>query len=129
MDSSDTWLAEKAFKCSNLTGHPEPQSKCAFGPLYDSTKSKTYTVDPHRNFNISYADGEYLTGTVAFETVTVGGMTVRKQEMGIVTNAAFLGDTVSSGLIGLAYPALTSVYHGTNPAKDGASNRASYNPV
>lgn len=112
-----------------MTGYPEPQSTCAFGTLYDSTKSKTYAVDPNKNFNISYASGEHLTGTVAFETVTVGGLTVTEQEIGVVTNAAFLGDTVSSGVIGLAYPGLTAVFNGTNPAADGLGTKASYNPV
>ncbi|KAF7977109.1 hypothetical protein HWV62_4709 [Athelia sp. TMB] len=127
--SSDTWLAEKGFKCFNLTSYPEPQSTCAFGPLYNPKSSKTYTLDPNKNFNISYGDGEFLTGTVALETVTVGGLTVTKQEMGVVNSAAWEGDTVNSGLMGLAYPGLTSVYNGTNPDKDGPKNIASYNPV
>ncbi|KZP04844.1 acid protease [Athelia psychrophila] len=127
--SSDTWLAEKAFKCHNLTGYPVPQSTCAFGPLYNPKKSKTYAVDPNRNFNISYGGGEFLTGTVAFETITVGGMTVTKQEIGVVNSAAWEGDTINSGLMGLAYPNLTSVYKGTNPDNDGVNNTEFYNPV
>ncbi|KAF7971938.1 hypothetical protein HWV62_19387 [Athelia sp. TMB] len=127
--SSDTWLAEKGFKCFNLTSYPEPQSTCAFGSLYDPSKSKTYALDPNRNFNISYGDGEFLTGTVAFETVTVGGLTVKKQEIGVVNKAAWEGDTVNSGLMGLAYPNLTSVFTGTNPDLDGVNNTAPYNPV
>lgn len=126
---SDTWLADKGFKCFNLTSYPEPQSTCAFGPPYDQSKSKTYTVDPNKNFNISYGDGEFLTGTVGFETVTVGGMAVTKQEIGLVTNAAWQGDTVNSGLMGLAYPGLTSVYNGTNPDADKVGSSALYNPV
>ncbi|KAF7971953.1 hypothetical protein HWV62_19417 [Athelia sp. TMB] len=127
--SSNTWLAEKDFKCTNLTGYLEPQSTCAFGPLYDPKSSTTYTPDPNQNFKISYGDGAHLTGTVAFETITVGGMTVKRQEMGVVNNAAWEGDTVSSGLIGLAYPGATSVYNGTNPNKDGPANYAPYNPL
>jgi hypothetical protein len=41
----------------------------------------------------------------------VAGLTVKAQEIGVVDKAAFNGDGVSSGLIGLAYPGLTSVYN------------------
>lgn len=112
-----------------MTSYPESQSTCAFGPLYQPAKSKTYTVDPNLNFNISYGDGEFLTGTVAFETVNLGGMVVTKQEIGVVNNAAWLGDTISSGLIGLAFPHLTSVYNGTDPDADTAATGIPYNPV
>lgn len=112
-----------------MTSHPEPQSVCAFGPIFDQSKSKNYTADAKKNFNISYGDNEFLTGTVGFDTVTVGGMTVTKQEIGLVTKAAWEGDGVSSGLMGLAYPGLTSVFNGTNPDKDGPKNWARYKPL
>lgn len=126
--SSDTWLAKTGFSCYNLTSYPEPQSECEFGPLYNPADSKTYKVDSDKNFNISYGDGEFLTGTVAFETVTVAGLTVTNQEIGVVTDAAWEGDGVSSGLIGLAYPGLTSVFNGTDPDDDSLSNLDEYDP-
>lgn len=86
-------------------------------------------VDSDKNFNIMYGSGEVVSGTVAFETITVGEMTVTKQEMGVVTSASFLGDTVSSGVIGLAYPGLTAIFNGTNTSADGLSNKANYNPL
>jgi hypothetical protein len=69
-----------------------------------------------------------LTGTVGFDTVTVGGLTVTQQEIGLVDKAAWIGDVVNSGLFVLAYPGLTSVYNGTDPNKDGSANIAEYNP-
>lgn len=80
-----------------IFSYPEPQSVCAFGPAFVQSESKTFVADPNKNFNISYGDGEFLTGTVGFDTVTVGGLTATKQEIGIVTNAAWEGDTVNSG--------------------------------
>lgn len=75
----------------------EPVSECAFGTAgFDTTKSSTYTPDPNKNFNISYGDGEFLTGVVGFDTVTVGGLTVKKQEIGLVTNAAWEGNDETS---------------------------------
>lgn len=111
------------------SSYPEPQSECAFGTTgFDQSKSTTFTDDPNKNFNISYGDGEFLTGTVAFETVTVGGMTVKNQEIGLVTDAAWLGDGINSGLLGLAYSGLTSVYNGTDPDDDSSSNSDPYTP-
>ncbi|KAJ7124372.1 acid protease [Mycena epipterygia] len=109
--SSDTWLAEKGFACFNLTGHPEPVSTCAFGTQgFDIHQSKSFQPYPNTSFSISYGDGEYLSGAAAFETVSVGGLTVTHQEIGVVSSAAWIGDGINSGLLGLAYPSLTSVH-------------------
>jgi hypothetical protein len=87
--SSDTWLAQKGFKCFNLTSYPEPEAECSFGSAgFSPSKSKTFKTDTSRNFNISYGDGEFLTGTVGFDTVTVANLSVTHQEIGVVTNAA-----------------------------------------
>ena len=56
-------------------------------------------------------------------------MTVKRQEMGVVNRAAWEGDTVTSGVMGLAYPGVTSVYNGTNPDEDGPASYAPYNPL
>ena len=75
-----------------------------------------------------HSAGEFLTGEVGTDTVTVGGLTVAKQEIGLVTNAAWTGDGVNTGLMGLAYPDLTSVFNGTNPDNDTPAVRDRYNP-
>ncbi|KAF7332955.1 Acid protease [Mycena venus] len=108
--SSDTWFPEMGFACFNLSGHPEPVSTCAFGSEgFDSRISNSYQAYPNTTFSISYGDGEYLSGSAAFETVSVGGLTVKHQEIGVVSSAAWVGDGINSGLLGLAYPELTSV--------------------
>ena len=50
------------------------------------------------------------------------------EEVGVVTKAFWFGDSVSSGLMGLCYPGLTSVYNTTNPNNDSSSNVEEYNP-
>jgi hypothetical protein len=52
--SSDTWLAEKGFTCINLASQKQPESECAFGPLYDTSQSKSFKAIPNKNFNITY---------------------------------------------------------------------------
>lgn len=73
---------------------------------------------PNENFNITYGDGEFLTGFMGYENVEVGGITVDKQEVALVNRAYWEGDNITSGLMGFAYPSLTSAFKGTNPAVD-----------
>jgi aspergillopepsin I len=102
--SSDTWIAETGFQCANITNSaPLPEADCNFGPTYNVTD--TFKQIPDENFNITYGGGEFLTGIVGTEEVTLAGLTV-KQEVALVNYAAWEGDGTTSGLIGLAYPAL-----------------------
>ena len=126
--SSDTWLAETGFQCVNVTtSAPQPEADCLFGPTYSITK--TFTQIPDENFNITYADGEFLTGILGREQVTLAGITVFNQEVAVVDYAAWFGDGVSSGLIGLAFPAITSAYAGDDPTVDSSSTQEIYNPI
>ncbi|KAJ3990171.1 aspartic peptidase domain-containing protein [Lentinula detonsa] len=125
--SSDTWAPQVGYACFNLENKPVSQSQCAFGTAgFDTNASTTFRTDPGTNFNIEYADGEFLSGTVGFETVTVGNMAVANQEIGVVNKAAWDGDGFNSGLIGFASPNLTFVFNGTNPNDD--DTQLPYNP-
>lgn len=127
LGSSDTWLAGKGFQCVNVTtGADEPESDCLFASTY--TIEPPFKQIPDVNFNITYGDGEFLTGIFGIEPVTVAGITVKNQQVAVVDFAAWFGDGVSSGLIGFAFPSITSQYAGTNPALDTITN-IPYNPV
>ena len=124
--SSDTWLVSSGFTCVNQTTNATlTEADCLFGPYYNIDTS--FTQIPNENFNLSYADGEYLNGIVGYDSVTLAGITVPKQEVGVVTLAAWDGDGVSSGLVGLAFQTLTSAYPGTNVSADNqTTNRIKY---
>lgn len=127
--SSDTWLIQSGFQCASVGRRPTalPESACEFGPPY--TISSTFEQVQGENFNISYSDGETLTGIVGTEHVTLGGITVKNQEVGLVNYAAWTGDASSSGLIGLAFPNITSVFSGSDPALDNDSKAVAYSPL
>lgn len=130
--SSDTWLVETGFTCVDYTTNfTIAESQCHFGAPV--APSSTFVSIPNTNFNISYADGEYLNGHVGTDTVTFGGITVPKQEVSLAYLAGWFGDTFSSGLVGLAFPSITSVYSGSDPRQDVASTRGSnqipYSPL
>ncbi|KAF7845752.1 hypothetical protein BT93_L0782 [Corymbia citriodora subsp. variegata] len=87
---------------------------------------------PNENFNISYADLEYLNGIVGYETVTLAGIEVAHQEVALAQLAGWSGDNITSGLVGLAYPSITSAYAGTVALADNFSDPSShlvYSPI
>lgn len=47
---------------------------------------------------------------MGFESISVGGVKVRKQEFGLVNEAGWPGDNVTGGVFGLGFPDITSVY-------------------
>jgi hypothetical protein len=65
---------------------------------------------------------------MGYETVTLGGITVPRQEIAAVDFAAWYGDGYTSGLVGLAYPDITSAYIGTDPHNDSSKNSIPVSP-
>jgi len=124
--SSDTWLIQNGFKCVNDQGATQPASACNFGPIYNGSFSPDNLV-PDTNFNISYGDGEFVTGRFGYADITVAGIKVPHQQAALGNYAYWNGDGISSGLLGLAYASITSQYAGSDPTKDG--QRVEYDPI
>jgi len=78
--SSDTWLIQSGFTCVDVNGQKQSDSTCNFGPPFTGTYD--HGQISNKNFNISYGDGEFVSGTVGYEDVTLAGLTVSKQEVG-----------------------------------------------
>lgn len=124
--SSDTWLAQTDFECINLTtGGTQPEADCHFGKLYNHSSSFSQITD--ENFKITYASGETLMGTLGRTAGRLASITVDNQEIAAVTAAAWGGDGLSTRIMGLAFPAITSAFQGTNPALDSPSTQV--NPI
>jgi hypothetical protein len=101
------------------------ESECTLGPLF----SGAYTGGQigNVNFNGTYG-GAFVAGTFGFENVTFAGLTVQNAQVSSVTTAHFTVPNVS-GLIGLAFPALTSEYPGTDPTDDQVKQIIAYEPI
>lgn len=126
--SSDTWLAETGYQCVDATTQAlRPESYCDFGTLYNV--SSTFKQIPNENFNIEYGDGEFLTGIFGTEQVTIAGITVKNQQVALANYAGWYGDGIASGILGLAFPALTSAYAGNDPSHDSQATEIPYNPI
>ncbi|PYH83285.1 acid protease [Aspergillus uvarum CBS 121591] len=105
--SSDLWLVEEGFTCLSENGKQVSESTCAFGPTWSPTSS--FAKISGEEFSISYGDGEFATGVMGKDEVTLAGISV-EQELAGVTEAYWAGDGTTSGLVGLAYPGITSAY-------------------
>ncbi|KAI4197567.1 MAG: hypothetical protein LQ346_002972 [Caloplaca aetnensis] len=126
--SADTWLVETEYDCVSPTGLTTlPRSSCGLGPSY--TRTSTFEQIQGQNFKISYGDGEFVSGLMGEEAITLGGITVKDQHFGLVNTANWRGDKISSGLLGLSFANNTRAYNGTNPRFDGEYNRVAYNPL
>lgn len=69
-----------------------------------------------------------MTGVFGYENVTVAGITV-EQQVALVNYSYWFGDSVTSGLMGLSYPLLTSAYAGSDPSADTEDSQVVYNPI
>lgn len=126
--SADTWLPRTGYQCSApVTGDFLPQSRCGLADTY--TPSSTFRPIQNQNFHIEYTNGEELTGTFGYERIEVAGITVRDQQFAVVDNAGWRGDTATSGILGLAFPAATRAYAGTDISYNDASTQRIYNPI
>lgn len=117
--SSDTWLAQKGFQCVTINGTDTAEANCYFGPLYNGTFTEGEVSDA--NFNITYGDGEFLTGDFGYTDICIGNITVKHQQVALVSEAYWEGDGMTSGLMGLAYSSLTSKFAGDNPTIDNSN--------
>ena len=128
--SSDIWVPRNTFQCLNATDNSIlPQEKCLFNKTYNI--SSTFQQVPDQNFGVRYGSG-IATGVLGVEIVTFGGLTVENQTIGVVDKTTDVGDGNDSGVLGLAYPYLTSAHPGTNYSNDSVSlwsNRIPYNPL
>ncbi|KAE9368001.1 acid protease [Stipitochalara longipes BDJ] len=93
--SSNLWLVNTGFQCRMSGG-------CNLGKTY--TPSPTFELLPNVTFHDNYGSGENVTGIVGFDTVTLGDITVKGQDIGLAESGSFYAPGQISGLMGLAYP-------------------------
>ncbi|PYH86267.1 acid protease [Aspergillus uvarum CBS 121591] len=127
--SSDTYVVRTGFQCINATTNLEiPEADCLYSPQ-TYNQSSTYRPIPNETFGVQYGNG-IASGVMAYEDITLAGITVKGQAVGIADHSNPMGDGANSGVLGLAYPSLTSAHPGNDT--DNTTffyNRAVYSPV
>jgi hypothetical protein len=125
--SADTWAIRPDFECIDYANQSLAQSSCMFGPPYPND-FQYGEVSPTQHMYLRYADGEIIAGPMGYSDVTLGNITVTKQEICLANTTNWYGNNVTSGLIGLAYPSLTNSYLGTGLNHNGG-DRIEYSPL
>lgn len=123
--SSDTWAVQDGFKCENNYGEVHSQMACGFGkPFLEGFSGETLN-DVH--FKVAYGSGEEASGPMGFSDIACGGMAVSQTQVGLANRTYWHGNNITSGILGLAYPSLTSAFFG--PIGDEAPwNTVTYPP-
>ena len=130
--SSDTWVVQSGFRCIDASDNnmEQPEAACGYAATYDITP--TFQPVDDQTFGVKYGTGIAM-GTVGTEDITMGGITVPSQTVGIVNSTDDdVGDGLQSGILGLGYPSLTSAHPGHNYPNDSTSlitNRSAYDPL
>lgn len=125
--SSDTWAVQRNFHCVDYSGELLPQETCGFGKTYPETFQYGRT-DPETHMFIQYGDGEIVTGPMGFSDVSIGNVTIKKQQVCLANTTYWYGNNYTSGLMGLAFPALTNAYLGDDVDHE-FGNQVQYSPL
>ncbi|KAI3393444.1 hypothetical protein diail_4280, partial [Diaporthe ilicicola] len=113
--SSDTWVFSSDTKCMGTKSNNEEDNlwgdaTCSFGPRYQGSFPQEVTSE-HEYFSTEYWTGEVINGTLGLANLTVAGLPVINQTVGLADNASrWLDSGPSSGVLGLAYPGLTRAF-------------------
>jgi hypothetical protein len=75
--SSDTWLVQKSFQCTDAGGSKVAQSQCRFGTPYPGK----FSGKSLGQFQIGYGDGETATGNFGYANITIAGIDVPNVEV------------------------------------------------
>lgn len=109
--SSDTWVLSPDWKCyygsDTVYGAEVPQENCLFS---NQTYQKTPSFNPIDSAWLGehYGAGD-IVGTLGYEDIKIGHISIPQQEIGIVNATNSLGDGYNSGLIGFGYPSISQV--------------------
>lgn len=107
--SSDLWVAGEDYTCISANATIVSNDVCNITSPFKGTYSGGIIPDLH--LNVLYGTGAAL-GTMGFESVTLAGLTIPRQQMSIANIIEFPGMGNVSGLLGMAYPQLTSAFLG-----------------
>ncbi|KAL0092324.1 secreted aspartyl protease [Phycomyces blakesleeanus] len=116
--SADLWFASTL--CSNCGSKHKK---------FNPKKSKTYKKDSTK-WSIGYGDGSSASGTMAYDTVNLGGISIKKQGIGLAQreSSAFVSDPVD-GLLGLAFNSIITAENFKTPMDNMISQKLIKSPI
>lgn len=123
--SADTWVISNDFQCIDpITRVLEPQAACDFGALYNPALGDFTNITSEAYYIQYFPEMTSLNGSMGYAPLTLGGLTVPKQEVALITEAAWAGaENVTSSLIGLSYSTGVGARYRSN------GTQAIYDPI
>jgi hypothetical protein len=118
---ADTWVVSDQVKCTNGPDAPPntPQPPCHFAAKYKTPGS----FQPYEGgANAPILSGKSAGGKVGYDSVTVGGVTIPKQVIGLVDDTVGTDDAIS-GTLGLGSISQSDIGYAAN------QTALVYNPV
>ncbi|KAI1139481.1 acid protease [Hypoxylon sp. FL0543] len=125
--SADTWIRGPNFSCRGHLNQTVSEESCALGPSFTGNFTGKPIYGQH--FAIRYGDGENVQGLLGYMDVEFAGVTVLDQEVAVASQGTWRGNNVTSGVLGLAYPSLTSAYWGNDLNDDSQYLSVTYSPL
>ena len=88
-----------------------PSDEIGEHTAFNPSKSSTFSEYEGGSWQIAYGDGSGASGSVGFDTVKIGDLTVAKQavELADQVSKSFISDENNDGLVGLAFSAINTV--------------------
>ncbi|GKT86513.1 eukaryotic aspartyl protease [Colletotrichum tofieldiae] len=86
------------------------QEACGFGP--NKIDGFKYGPAEDIHFSLGYGSGEQVSGPMGFSDIEVAGIVVQQQQVGLANKTYWLGNNYTNGILGLAYPSITSAFTG-----------------
>lgn len=108
--TADLWAVAPGAQCLNIYGWAVNFTECQFGSTFPKDLTFSYGPIPNQHLFMQYPDGEMASGSVGYSDIEVGGITVLKQQVGLVNRTYWIGNKVASGVVGLGYPTLSHIY-------------------
>ncbi|KAI1381078.1 acid protease [Hypoxylon crocopeplum] len=125
--SADTWIRGSNFTCKGSLNETVSEQLCGLGPSFPGNFTGMPIPDQH--FSIGYGDGERVQGRFGYMDVEFAGVTVADQEIALASQGTWRGNNITSGILGLAYPSLTSAYWGNDLDDDSQYLSVPYSPL
>jgi hypothetical protein len=101
--SADLWVFSTEQSKSAQKGHN----------VFDPKKSSTWKTSSGKAWKISYGDGSSASGDVGTDTVSVGGLAIKKQAVELAKKmSAQFSQGSGDGLLGLAFSTINTVTSG-----------------
>jgi len=125
--SADTWVIREGFRCVDYSGLAVDAAACGFGPPHPG--GYQYGPVPGVRLFVRYGDGETTVGDMGRSDVALAGLTVRRQQLSLANESFWYGDNATSGILGLAFEAVTNAYLGDGGGPGSFYSAVPYPPV